>query len=382
MPGTILNVKQHNDLGKSMGERVDRTARPRWKRLGVSAVKLAVAALVLWFVGRHVARSWDALGRHGKPLRFEPAWLVLAGGLYLAGLGFSGVFFHQVMRASPSPVRRYAAVRAYLVSHLGKYVPGKAMVVVVRAGMVVPYGAKGVTAAVATFYETLAMMAAGGLIAAVGFGVTSTESDTLITLDAPLGWDAAGKFLSRIPLFGLMAAIGLGLGLAFLAVVLPPVFGRLSRLVTTPFGGAGAETSPRFSGRLLVWGLLWSTCCWVLLGLSQLAVVRAVAPLSLADAARLTPLAVGGVAFATVAGFVVAVLPGGLGVREGVLMAALGPAVGDGVAVAAAILLRLVWIAAELAAGGVLVMIPPRPVREPGPAPDPQTPAATRQRIS
>jgi uncharacterized membrane protein YbhN (UPF0104 family) len=347
-----------------MGERVDRTARPRWKRLGVSAVKLAIAALVLWFVGRHVARSWEALGRHGKPLRFEPAWLVLAGGLYLAGLVFSGVFFHQVMRASPSPVRRYPAIRAYLVSHLAKYVPGKAMVVVVRAGMVVPYGAKGVTAAVATFYETLAMMAAGGLIAAVGFATTSTRSDTFISLDAPEWW-GVGRLLTRIDEFAFCAAIGLALGLAFLVVVLPPVFGRLSRLVTTPFGGAGEETSPRFSGRLLGWGLLWSTCCWVLLGLSQLAVVRAVSPLSPADAARLTPLVIGSVAFATVAGFVVAVMPGGLGVREGVLMAVLGPAVGDGVAVAAAILLRLVWIAAELVAGGILVMIRPRPIREP-----------------
>jgi hypothetical protein len=59
-------------------------------------------------------------------------------------------------------------------------------------------------------------------------------------------------------------------------------------------------------------------------------------------------------------------------------MAALGPAVGDGVAVASAILLRLVWIAAELAAGGILFMIRPRPIREPflDPSPAPRIPAA------
>lgn len=50
-------------------------------------------------------------------------------------------------------------------------------------------------------------------------------------------------------------------------------------------------------------------------------------------------------------------------------MAALGPAVGDGVAVAAAVLLRLVWIAAELIAGGALMLIRPRPARQPLPAP-------------
>ena len=39
----------------------------------------------------------------------------------------------------------------------------------------------------------------------------------------------------------------------------------------------------------------------------------------------LVPVVIASVALATVAGFVVAVLPGGLGVREGVLMSALPP---------------------------------------------------------
>ena len=347
-------------------------ARPRWKRLGISAIKLVIAALVLWSVGRHVARSWEALGRHGKPLQFQPAWLVLSGVLYLAGLALCGIFFHQILRASPSPTRRYAAIRAYLVSHLGKYVPGKAMVVVVRAGMVVPFGAKGVTAAIATFYETLVMMAAGGLISALCFGLAPEQGDPVIYY---LGIEGdlfgPGGAIGGIPQWLLFAGVSLGLGLAFLVVVTPPVFGRLTRLVTTPFGVVEEESSPRFSMRLMGWGLLWSTGCWILLGLSQLAVVRAISPLDPADAIRLAPLAIGSVAIATVAGFVVAVLPGGLGVREGVLMAALGPTVGDGVAVASALLLRLVWIAAELIAGAILMVLRPRPIREPEPEPGP-----------
>jgi len=336
-------------------------AQPRWKRLGIGMIKLTIAAIILWGVGRHVSSTWNTLRQQEKPLRFEPAWLVLSGILYLTGLSFSGIFFHQVMRASPSPVRRYPAIRAYLVSHLAKYVPGKAMVVVVRAGMVTPYGAKGVTAAIATFYETLVMMSAGGLIAAASFGLSEDRSDTLYYFNDETNPVALGGPYSQSLIF---AAGSLVIGLGFLVVVLPPVFRRLTRLVATPFGGAGDETLPRFSGRLLGWGLMWSALCWILLGLSQLAVVRAVSSLSLAEAARLAPLVIGSVAIATVAGFVVAVLPGGIGVREWVLMAALGPAVGDGVAVASALLLRLVWIAAELIAGFFLTAIRPRPLRE------------------
>jgi len=51
---------------------------------------------------------------------------------------------------------------------------------------------------------------------------------------------------------------------------------------------------------------------------------------------------------------VVAVTPGGLGIREGILMYALGPALGKEGAIAAALTLRLVWVAAEILAALVL----------------------------
>ncbi|MFI5459194.1 MAG: UPF0104 family protein, partial [Isosphaerales bacterium] len=69
----------------------------------------------------------------------------------------------------------------------------------------------------------------------------------------------------------------------------------------------------------------------------------------------LAPVVIASVALATVAGFVVAVLPGGLGVREGVLMSALAPALGSDNAVVAALVLRLVWVGAELAAAALLL---------------------------
>jgi uncharacterized membrane protein YbhN (UPF0104 family) len=60
---------------------------------------------------------------------------------------------------------------------------------------------------------------------------------------------------------------------------------------------------------------------------------------------------------ATVAGFAVAVAPGGLGVREWVLWTALGAATGDrDRAVVAALALRLVWVVAEIAAAGLLLL--------------------------
>jgi hypothetical protein len=329
-------------------EKVLGMARPRWKRLTITTVKSVVAIVVLWAVGRHVIRTWDDLRGQSVSLHFAPSWLACSGLLYLAGLTAYGRFYERILRSSSTPVQLIPALRAYLVSHLGKYVPGKAMVVLVRAGMVTPFGARASTAAIATFYETLVMMAAGGLVATVGFAPAAGSH--LVEFALP-GWGRVA-----IPVYRIAALAGVGLGLAFLLVVLPPVFRRIVRFVSLPIPGVGADASPRITGRLLGQGFFWCTGGWGLLGLSQLAVVRAFDPPGAAAllALGLVPVVIASVALATVAGFVVAVLPGGLGVREGVLMSALAPALGSDHAVVAALVLRLVWVIAELSAAAIL----------------------------
>ena len=158
-------------------------------------------------------------------------------------------------------------------------------------------------------------------------------------------------------------------------MTVPPVFGRLAGLVSLPIPGVGPEAMPRFTGRLMAQGLLWSSCGWILLGLSQVAVVRAFDPAGTDTliGLGLVPVVIASVALATVAGFLVAVLPGGLGVREGVLMSVLAPAIGSDQAVIASLVLRLVWVAAELVAAAILFPLFRRPPAD-GNAPRPTGP--------
>ncbi len=296
--------------------------------------------IVLAFVGRHVVKTWNDLHRPGHSLRIEPVWVVGAGMLYIMGLLAFGIFFAKVMKASPTPVGLAVAVRAYVISHLGKYVPGKAMVVLMRVGLVTPHGARSATAAFATLYETLVMMASGATLAALGFGLSSR------------------------PLQIMPMAVASGLAVAFLVVVDPLVFPRLSRLMAIPFPKVGPEALPNVSRRLLGEGLLWSLAGWACLGLSQVAIVRALTVAGVAP--RVWLLVTASVALATVAGFVVAVLPGGLGVREGVLMATLAPAIGHDTAVVAALTLRLTWVVAEGLAAALFSVAAPRIKPMPG----------------
>jgi uncharacterized membrane protein YbhN (UPF0104 family) len=150
---------------------------------------------------------------------------------------------------------------------------------------------------------------------------------------------------------------GLGLGVAFLAVVQPAAFTRVSRAISERFGATGSEILPRLGAGLLARGLWWTGLGWVFLGLSQVAVLhglgRAGPPL------QSWPAIAASVALATVAGFAVPIAPGGLGIREWVLWTSLDAARLDhDVAVVAALVLRLVWVAAEVLAAALLIGMP------------------------
>ena len=319
-------------------------ASDAWKSRGKVALKLGLTIVVLAFVGRHVARTWRDIQERGLSVRIDLAWLVVAVGLYVAGLVVLGGYFWRVMAAGSTPIGPYPAIRAYVISHLAKYVPGKAMVVVVRVALVTPFGAKAAPATFATLYETLVMMGCGGLLAALGFASGSGSGTTV-------GFGRWSGVEVDVPLAGL----GLALGLAFLVVTWPRVFAGLAR---RPIARLGPDALPRFSVKLLAEGLAWTTVAWALFGLSQVAVIRGVAPGGLAPS--LWPLAMASVALATVAGFAVPISPGGLGVREWVLWTALASALDRDLAVVAALGLRLVWVVGEAVAAAVLIGVRPR----------------------
>ena len=167
--------------------------------------------------------------------------------------------------------------------------------------MVTPFGARAATAAFATLYETLVMMAAGGLWAFLGLWGRGRVNLSLgrwsPPAPIPLGW------------------AGLAMGLGFLAIVHPGVFPRLSSLARHPWPDLGPDALPRLSWRLLGEGILLAALGWALLGMSQVAVIRAVSPRGLPPG--LWPAAIGSVALATVAGFAVAVAPGGWACASG-----------------------------------------------------------------
>ena len=143
----------------SQRERGDTSSRRRWL---TAALKLSIVALVLWFIRGRIIEWWDQLGQHRFHLEY--GWLAASGGLYLLGSLLCGLFWHRTLRALGQEVSLGRALRAYYIGHLGKYVPGKAMVVILRAGLIRGPGVEASLAVVSVFFETLTMMSVGAML--------------------------------------------------------------------------------------------------------------------------------------------------------------------------------------------------------------------------
>ena len=308
---------------------ISRAGRRRWL---ATTVKALIVLVVLWFIRSFVADAWTQVSKHRLHVNF--GWLALAGGFYLAGTFPCALFWHRCLRALGQEVRLGDAVRAYYIGHLGKHVPGKAMVVVIRAGLIRRPGVDGTLAVASVFLETLTMMAVGALIAGGIIAVWLRESPEIAIVAASL-------------------AIVAGLP------TLPPIFRRLVRLagvrwLTPPV----SDKLDRLGWSTMAAGWVLNAIGWAVLGLSYWAVLEG---LGLAQASLIGHfyVYVASVSFATVSGFV-SMVPGGIAVREGVLTELtklMIPTIGEGMALVSTILLRFVWFVSELAISAMLYAV-------------------------
>ena len=153
----------------------------RLLRAGKLGFKLLVVALVCWGIWHTVEKSRGKFAEQNFSIsHLNPWWLAAAGGLYLIGSIPSWLFWHQAMRDMDQRPGLVASLRAFYIGHLGKYVPGKAMVVIMRAGMIGGERVNGAVAATCVFVETLTTMAVGATLAAVYLALAYRDQHALL----------------------------------------------------------------------------------------------------------------------------------------------------------------------------------------------------------
>ena len=167
------------------------TTSRRW--LG-PALKLAILALVIWGGHRTISEAVEKLRRDGWTFeQIDFGWLVVCAGLYLIGQLPCGLFWRRILCDMGEEVPLGRALRAYYIGHLGKYVPGKAVVFVLRIGLIkaVQPLRTGVGVA-AIFYETLTTMAVGAFMATVILALDRSHEWHVLLISAGLALNDGG----------------------------------------------------------------------------------------------------------------------------------------------------------------------------------------------
>ncbi|MCH2183250.1 MAG: YbhN family protein [Mariniblastus sp.] len=289
-------------------------------RLLVGLVVVVCLAYTVWTAAGELSGTGLSLAQ----IKVLP--LVLAIGCYMGAMTLSGLFWYRVLLATGNRPSFGRTMLAFFASQFGKYVPGKAMVVVIRTDMVRGPGVQTGTAAATVFVETLTWIFVGSAIASL---LLVLEFKGFVLLQ----WAAAG----------MMLAAGL--------LTWPPVFRWIAGRLLKYDQADNPMIGLTFSVMLFGWSVM--TLAWMLNGLS-LWLVTASLPIVDGGFNWLDyRLCLASVSLATVAGFV-SLLPGGLGVRELVMIPILGMSFGSVVAVIAAILIRFVWLASELITSGII----------------------------
>ena len=180
------------------------------------------------------------------------------------------------------------------------------------------------------------------------------ETLTMMTVGAAL---AAGYLFfqaaARPQLLLLAMALLCLAGLPTLPPVLRAVILRTARVATDR--QQLEQVLPRINYRLLLGGWALNAVGWLFLAASLWAVMAAVTPSGMPSFWRDLPEWVARVALAMVAGFL-SLLPGGVLVRDAVLIEMLQERFGPVLAILGAVLLRLVWLAAELVMAALLFL--------------------------
>ena len=300
--------------------------KKRWTHWLVVALKLGVFGILCWAIYHALSSGSQQLSQH--QWHVEPWWLVASGLLYLAGLLPMAIFWHRILGATHQPAGVVESVRAYYISQLGKYVPGKWMVILLRRVLLRDPKVENTVVAASVFFETFTMLAVGAAISTVVLLIWHTNQLLLIAT-------AAGS----VVLLG--------------TPTVPFCFEFLLRtLGVTRLNATAGRKFRKITWNMLLVGWVTIAFGWLLQGMSLWATLRG---LGATEEGPLTGLSLNtaAVALSVVAGFL-SQIPGGLAVREWVSAQLIEPVYGESMAIVSAIIYRLVLVVSELSVSIIL----------------------------
>lgn len=280
-----------------------------------TAFVLVALAAAVWAV----VSQWDAV--RAAVAQVDAGSLAAALGLSVAYVVLTMLSWRAVLTdlGSPLPVRPASTV--FFVSQVGKYLPGGVWNVLAAAEMGADHQIPRRRSVSVMLVSILVSIVTGLALAVAGVALGPGE------VGARYGWVAWA-----LPLF--------------LLALLPPVLNRVLNLVLRLTRRPPLEHP--MTARGIAVASVWALLAWVLAGAQVWLLASALGM----DASTATfALAVAGYALAWTVGFLVVVVPAGVGVREAVLGAVLAGQLTTGSVVVVVLLSRVVLTLADLLLG-------------------------------
>ncbi len=289
---------------------------PRWLRLTLGLVLVAAS---LYFLGSRLIRDW-----HEIPfdrLHFSAGWLALSFAvLLIVHFPVYGWLWAAILRTLGARVPVLRATAVTTVSALGKYAPGKVWFTLGRMALVRDYGVSEAKCLVSVVLEIIITLL-GGIIL-LGLAVLLVPAAQVPR-----------------PVFYLFLLTPL-----CLVLLVPRVMNRLLAVGLRWFRQPAFELRLPFASLLGLVGICLLD--WLVQGLGSYLLLRSFYPLSISS----LPTLLGGYAISWMVGFLVLVVPAGLGVRESIYTVVLKMAIPGPLAVIAALVTRVWQTLGELAA--------------------------------
>lgn len=291
-------------------------------------LQLALLAVVGWFVARTFIDRWEEFRTYPLDLQVNPGLLVLAALVVWSGYAALIAGWRGVLRGWNETLAPWQAGRIWALSSLGKYIPGKIWAV---AGMVVMAqraGVRPVAAAGSALVMQLLAMGTGAAVVALT-GVLALATD---------GW-------LRLGLIAVLVA-----SVAGTLVLLQT--GWLNRILARLPGGVDQVATP--TPLSILGGVAANVLAWGAYGVAVWLLARALIP----EVSFPLLTTIGAFAASYIVGFLVLLVPGGLGVREGVFVLMLQGVVGLAPATAIALASRLLFTLTEVGVAVLFLLFP------------------------
>lgn len=283
--------------------------------------RVALVVIALAFCGYGLVSRWDETRHAVTELSWPYVGAALAAGV--TSMGVMMLAWRSVLAGLGSPLPIRASARIYFVAQLGKYIPGSVWAFVAQMELAREHHVPRERGGSAALLAMVTTLATGLALAALTLPLTSAD------VTRRYWWLLALAPICIAALHPRVVAFALNLALR---TARRPPLEQVASMAT------------------MARALAWTTLGWALFGAHAWLLVRAAGGSGFF-------LSTGAYALAFTAGILVVFAPGGVGVREAVLIVALGPALPAGAPLIVALTSRVVMTVTDLMWAGAAVLL-------------------------